>query len=283
MRWERATAYPLTILSVLFIAVYAVPILAPGLGGPWRRLCETLNFVIWGLFGAEYLIRLAIAADRRRFVRSHWFDLVVLLLPILRPLRALRLVTALKILNQRAESWTRGRLAIYVGGTTVLLVAIAALAVLDAERGRPDSNIETYPQALWWGVVTITTVGYGDFYPATLEGRFVALAMMIAGIGLIGFVTGSLASWIVDRISTGDQQASEATRGDVESLLGEIREMRAELAGLRAQVGAGPPDAGTHHAGTHDGGPPDSGTHDHAQRRAAAPEDGSSPPPSVLS
>ncbi|MFB9363413.1 potassium channel family protein [Actinoplanes nipponensis] len=230
-------------LSVLFIAVYAVPILDPGLDPRWRRGCEAANLVIWALFGLEYLARLSLARNRRWFLRSHWFDLLVLLLPILRPLRALRLITALSVLNRRAEAWTRGRLAIYVGVTTTLLVLIAALAVLEAERGHPDSTIQTYPQALWWGLVTITTVGYGDFYPTTLEGRLVALAMMLAGIGLIGFVTGSLASWIVERIETAEKSADESA--DSALLLREIRELRREVAGLRLEVGsrpgAGPP------------------------------------------
>lgn len=243
-RWEHAGARYLTALSVLFLVVYATPILWPGLDPGWRRVCEVSNLVIWTLFVADYLIRLALARGRRQFVRSHWFDLAVLVLPVVRPLRALRLVFALKVLNQRAESWTRGRLAVYVGGATVLLVATAALAVLDAERGNPDSTIQSYPQALWWAVVTITTVGYGDFYPATLEGRLVALAMMVGGIGLLGFVTGSVTSWIVDRIAAA-KPAEQDTREDGSSVLTEIRQLRAEIADLRAMLTAsrsGPAD-----------------------------------------
>jgi voltage-gated potassium channel len=234
-RWEHASAYYLTVLSVLFLAVYAAPILWPGMDADWRRACHIANLAIWAAFGADYLIRLGLAPHRPRFIRSHWFDLLVLVLPIVRPLRALRLIFALKVLNQRAEAWTRGRLAVYVGGTTVLLVIVAALAVLEAERGQPDSTIQTYPQALWWGVVTITTVGYGDFYPSTTEGRIVALTMMIGGIGLLGFVTGSVTSWIVDRIAAGDA-AEQATRRDVSDLVEEVRQLRRELAELRGAV-----------------------------------------------
>lgn len=242
-RWERESAYHLTVLSVGFLALYATPILWPGLDPRWRRACEIANLAIWALFGADYVIRLMLTPRRRHFVRSHWFDLVTLLLPVVRPLRALRLIFVLKVLHQRAEVWTRGRLAVYVGGATVLLVVVAALAVLDAERGQPDSTIQSYPQALWWGVVTITTVGYGDFYPATLEGRLVALAMMIGGIGLLGFVTGSVTSWIVDRIAAGEA-AGQATRQDVSDLLEEVRQLRAELADMRRMTGASSPSAG---------------------------------------
>lgn len=236
-RWERGTALPLTFLSLVFIAVYAVPIVVPELSPGWRRACEWTNIVVWALFGVDFVIRLALSGDRRRFARNHWFDLLVLVLPMLRPLRAVRLVVALKILNRRTEKLTRGRLAVYVGATTVLIVTVAALAALDAERGQPDGTIETYPQALWWAVVTITTVGYGDYSPVTMEGRLVALAMMIGGIGLIGFVTGSLASWIVERIGeTPNADHQEATRRDVAGLLAEIRTLRGEVAALRDEV-----------------------------------------------
>jgi voltage-gated potassium channel len=232
-QWERRTAGVLTVLALLFLVVYAVPILKPELSEQWRRACEITNLVIWGLFVVDYLVRLVLSRARWAFVRAHLFDLIVLLLPLLRPLRMLRLVTALLVLNRRTERWTRGRLAIYVGGTTVLLAAVGALAILDAERASADGNISDYPQALWWAVVTITTVGYGDFYPTTVTGRFVALGLMIGGIGLIGFVTGSLATWIVERISTADRP-SEATKEDIAAVLREIGELRAEIATLRA-------------------------------------------------
>lgn len=91
-RWERRTAGPLTVLALLFIAVYAAPILWPGLPAGWRLVREAANIVIWALFGVDYLVRLVGSDDRRRFLRTHLFDLVVLVvlvLPMLRPLRML--------------------------------------------------------------------------------------------------------------------------------------------------------------------------------------------------
>ena len=82
-RWEHRTAGALTVLAVLFIVVYAAPILRPGLPATWRLACEVVNLVIWALFGVDYLVRLGLSADRRGFVRDHVFDLVVLLLPML--------------------------------------------------------------------------------------------------------------------------------------------------------------------------------------------------------
>jgi voltage-gated potassium channel len=243
--WERRTAYPLTVLSILFIAVYAWPILEPGMDNHWRNVCEVGDLLIWGVFCIEYVARLLLSVDKLRFVRTHWFDLSVLILPVLRPLRALRLLNALRVLNRHAVSWTRGRLALYVVATTVLIVLIAGLAVLEAERGHPASNIESYPQALWWAICTITTVGYGDLYPATLEGRLVALTLMVGGLGLIGFTTGSLASRIIDQLSDSERPSGAATRADVALLLHEIRKLRAEVAELRGRPSE-PPDLERH-------------------------------------
>jgi voltage-gated potassium channel len=231
-RWEHLTAYPLTLLSLLFIAVYAWPILDPGMRDHWRSVCQAGDLLIWGVFCIEYMARLLLARNKIGFVRTHWFDLSVLILPVLRPLRALRLLNALRVLNRHAVSWTRGRLALYVVATTGLIVLMAGLAVLEAERGDPHSTIRSYPQALWWAVCTITTVGYGDLYPATVEGRLVAVALMVGGLGLIGFTTGSLASWIVDQLSDSERPSGAATRADVALLLHEVRKLRAEVARL---------------------------------------------------
>ncbi|RKN47671.1 potassium channel family protein [Micromonospora endolithica] len=227
-RWERLTALPLTFLSVMFLVVYAVPILRPDLPDSWRAACEATTVLIWLLFWVDFVTRLILAGERRRFLRDHLFDLAVLVLPMLRPLRALRLVTVVLNLSRRAESWARGRLAVYVGATTMLLVLVSALAVLDAERSATDSNITSFDDAMWWATVTITTVGYGDHFPVTATGRFVALGLMIGGIGLIGFVTGSLATWIVDRVSE-KGRAAAATVDDIAAL-------RAEIAALRRQL-----------------------------------------------
>jgi len=90
-----------------------------------------------------------------------------------------------------------------------------------------------------WAVCTITTVGYGDLYPETVEGRLVAVALMIGGLGLIGFTTGSLASWIVDRVTDYERPEGAATRADIAILLREIRKLQAEVAELKSR-GQGP-------------------------------------------
>jgi voltage-gated potassium channel len=76
-----------------------------------------------------------------------------------------------------------------------------AFHVLDAERRNPEANISDFGDAMWWAVTTMTTVGYGDRYPTTGPGRLVAFGLMVAGIALLGTVTATLASWLVDQVS----------------------------------------------------------------------------------
>jgi voltage-gated potassium channel len=85
----------------------------------------------------------------------------------------------------------------------------AALAVLDAERSSPNANISDFGDAIWWAVTTMTTVGYGDQYPVSGAGRLVAFGRMIGGIALLGTVTATLASWLVETVAAEKEQAED--------------------------------------------------------------------------
>src|SRR3954453_10782441 len=94
-RWERAADWPLTLVAAVFLAAYAWPILDPRLPDTWTRACSVVTWLAWGAFAADYLMRLALSPDPRDFVRHPLVDLGVIFLPMLRPLRLLRLVTLL--------------------------------------------------------------------------------------------------------------------------------------------------------------------------------------------
>ncbi len=188
-RWEDATDWILTLAALLFLVAYAWPIIDPGLAEPWRSVLRWVTWLAWIWFAVDYAARVWLSADRTRFVRTHLPDLAVIVLPLLRPLRLLRLVTLLNVLNRHAGRSLRGRVAVYVVGATTLLMFIAALAVLDAERGRPGANIEAFGDALWWSFATVTTVGYGDRFPVTGQGRAIAAGLMLTGIALLGVIT----------------------------------------------------------------------------------------------
>jgi voltage-gated potassium channel len=166
-------------------------------------------------------------------------DLAILALPALRPLRLLRVVMLLRVLNRGAIASLRGRIAVYVCGATGILLFCSALAVLDAERPQPGANITGFGDALWWAVTTITTVGYGDYYPVTATGRWVAAGLMLGGIALLGVVSASIASWLIDRVRETEEDVQAATRADVRALTDEVAQLRTELAALRHDAGRG--------------------------------------------
>ena len=117
----------------------------------------------------------------------------------------------------------------YAVASSSLLIFVSSLAVLQLERADPASDINTLPDALWWALATVTTVGYGDITPITTEGKLLAAVLMVAGIALLGIVTATLASWLVDRI------AEESERSESVELRA-IGELHEEIAALRREV-----------------------------------------------
>lgn len=232
-RWEDLADWPLTAASVVFLTAYAWPILDPGLDRSARIACEALTWITWAAFAGDYVVRLTLAGERARFVRSNLVDLAVVVLPLLRPLRLLRLLTVLRVLDRYAGSALRGRVLTYVGSATALVMFMAALAVLDAERGHPEANITGFPDALWWSFATVTTVGYGDRFPVTGTGRAIAAGLMLVGIALLGTVTAAVASWLVEKVQQADEASEAVTRRDIAALAAEVAALRAELSAGR--------------------------------------------------
>jgi voltage-gated potassium channel len=224
-RWERATEWLLMVAAVLFLLAYAVPIIYPDSPSWVLDWCRWLSWITWAMFAVDIAVRLLLADQRLRYLAHHWYDVVVLALPLLRPLRLLRLIPLLSVLNRRARVRLRGRLAIYVAGGASLLAFCAALAVLDAERSNPDANITDFGDAIWWAITTMSTVGYGDRYPITGIGRLVAFGLMIGGIALLGTVTATLASWLVETVAAEKEQA--------EDLQAVVRRLETRSTGLR--------------------------------------------------
>jgi voltage-gated potassium channel len=220
--------WPLTGLSVVFIAIYAWQILARPVG-VWDLTADWVMNALWVVFAIDYAVSLILAPRKWEWFKHHLFDLAVVLLPMIRPLRVLRVMTALNVLHKTGGIALRGRIVMYVVASVVMLVMIGGLAVLDAERSAPGASITTFGQALWWAFVTITTVGYGDYSPVTPTGRLLAVALMLAGIALIGVVTATLASWIVDEVSADERKATEITREQVERVSRQLESIERRL------------------------------------------------------
>jgi voltage-gated potassium channel len=200
-RWERRAEVPLILLALAFLVAYAWPVLDPRIDAGLRSFLTVISWAVWAAFAVDLLIRLVLADDRRAYAVRHWYDVALVALPLLRPLRLLRLLALVRILDRSASSNLAGRVLVYVSGAATLAVGLGALAVLDAEREASDANITTFGDALWWACTTVTTVGYGDRFPVTGQGRFVAVVLMLIGIGLVGAVTAAVATWILGRVA----------------------------------------------------------------------------------
>lgn len=229
-KWDRAVEWPLTIAAILFLVAYATQIVARP-DGVVALVCEIVLITTWALFAVDYVTRLWITENRWRWFSRHLLDLAIVILPMLRPLRLMRFLTVIALISRNTGNMLRGKVVLYTVGATALTVLIAGLAVLDAEQD--GGAITTFGDAIWWAFVTITTVGYGDLSPVTAAGRAVALGLMIGGIALIGVVTATLASWIVERVSDQSASTAAATEAQVEALRDEIAELKHLVRELR--------------------------------------------------
>jgi voltage-gated potassium channel len=239
--WNAKVDWPLTGLTLVFLAGYAWQVLDTSLEPGARGVLDLVLTGIWLLLGLDYLVRLGLARRKLRFVRRHLLDLLVLVLPMFRPLRALRIITVIGVLNRQLRDDFRGRVPIYVGATVGLVGFVAALAVLEAERSAPDASITTFGEAVWWTITTISTVGYGDRYPVTVEGRIVAATLMVAGIALLGVVTASIAAWFVENVRRAGELVSEEVEevsADVEATQVQLADVLAELRTISARLDA---------------------------------------------
>lgn len=235
-KWQRMTEWPLTVLALVFLLAYSWEVLAR----THVSLCETTINVIWIVFIVDYVVSISLAHDRKTWFKNNLLLLVSIMLPIFRPLRLLRLVAVLNVLNRTSGMAVRGRITLYVCSSVILLIYVGSLAELDVERNAPDTTITDFGKAIWWAFVTTTTVGYGDMSPVTWQGKCIAVGLMIAGIALISVITATLASWIVDRVSDeADKRAneteSETTRlsSNVVELTDAVDRLRDDIAKLR--------------------------------------------------
>ncbi|MGW3986521.1 potassium channel family protein [Streptomyces sp. NPDC004830] len=232
LRWEQYTQRPLFALALAFAVAYAVPIVRPDADPRVVQACSAVEWVVWAAFVVDYVVRLALAPHRPSFVRTHWLDLAAVVLPLLQPLRLLRLVSTLLLVGQRARMASQIRLTTYVAGAVVGLLMFGSLAVLSVERDAPHGNIRTLGDAVWWSFTTMTTVGYGDHAPTTGLGRVLAVGLMLSGIALLGVVTANIAAWFIARFDKDDVEERRQTQAILE-LTEEVRALRAEVAALK--------------------------------------------------
>ena len=231
-RWQRITEWPMTALALVFLFAYSWEVLAR----THITLCENTINIIWVAFIIDYVVSISLARNKKAWFKNNLITLLSIALPIFRPLRLLRLVAVLNVLNRTSGMAVRGRITMYVCSSAVLLIYIGSLAILDVERTAPGAKITDFGRALWWTFVTVTTVGYGDLSPVTWQGKCIAVGLMVTGIALIGIVTATLASWIVDSVDSETDKRAQENSSEIQQLRSSVAELSATVTALHNEL-----------------------------------------------
>ena len=238
-RFEQATEWPLLLLALLMIPLIAVPLVLD-IDSDTETAIEGVSYVIWAIFAAELSIRTFLSEKRVRYLIRHWYDVLIVAVPFLRPLRIARSARAARLLRLgrlmpfAARIWAstqslmshRGLQWIVLAGVAVVFAG--AGGVLAFERGA-GGGLDDYGTALWWAMATVTTVGYGDSVPVTPEGRGVAILLMLVGIAFFSWVTANIAAFLVE---FGGGEARGVTTHD---LMAKLEELESEIKALRTE------------------------------------------------
>jgi voltage-gated potassium channel len=197
--WQKRSAGPSLFLSFLYTISFVYPIYWFPVSTSVKSLCVIVNYSTWFLFAADYLYQMNLASNHRKYFETHLVELVLVIVPFFRPLRALRALVFTYQAGIRSKRAYIKSIPLVVTAATIIMIVIMGAAVLDIERNVPGSHITNPSDALWWGLVTITTIGYGDVYPITNEGRLVAGVLIIFGVAMISTLTGAFAAWLLDQ------------------------------------------------------------------------------------
>jgi voltage-gated potassium channel len=190
---------------------------------------EAVQVLTWFAFAIDYVVRLVISHERTRFLRHHILDLAAVLLPVLRPLRVLSIVF---LSTRKLSKVLKNRVITYVAVTAIAVWFVAGLAVTDVERLAVGSNIHDVWEGWWWAFITMATVGYGDVFPVTIEGRLVAVALVVTGITLIGTITAYIAAWFAEA----RREAEAAIISEIDTAEDKIDRLSREVKQLKALV-----------------------------------------------
>ena len=190
-------SWTLTFLAVLFLIVFSIPAFVVDLSDSAQSSIELVQWICWFAFAFDLFFGLLTSKSKKEYLLKHPLELMSVLLPFLRPLRLMRVISFGGLALQKIAMGKQFAITLKVALTAIFVSYIAAVQITISERDVEGSNIKTFADGLWWAVTTVTTVGYGDRFPTTTEGRILAVMLMLVGISLVGVITASVASWFV--------------------------------------------------------------------------------------
>jgi voltage-gated potassium channel len=229
IKYEQQTSSAMLVLSLLYIVLYAIEVIPNGLNQVALHFILVFSNFIWASFIIDMIIRTYLAPNRIQYLLKHPIDVLALVLPAFRALRALRVITAGQWLLTRGSHLAVERTATAIVFGAGLLALVGSLAMLDAERNDPAASIKTFGDAVWWAFVTMSTVGYGDLYPVTTTGKVVAVMMMVVGVALLGLVSGTIVSALLDKIRGGEEKEVTILLNRIDGLEMKIDQLTAVL------------------------------------------------------
>lgn len=200
-----------------------------------------VDFLICLIFFADFLQQFSRADSKIRFMKWGWLDLISCI-PLMemnqfaRVIRVVRLIKAIKSISEISHALTENKASSsihFLIVVSLMVMLFGSIYILYLERHIPGSNIQTAADAFWWTFITITTVGYGDFYPVTPEGRLVAVILISIGVGMFGSLTAILASWILNPEQ--EKVRDEQLAMQVEELKSEVSELKELMIELKKQ------------------------------------------------
>lgn len=240
-RIEDVTKYPMVVLGIAWL-VLGIIVISTDVNGMASTAAVGALFVTWVILLAEYLVRLVVSPDARGYVKRRWVEPVTVVLP---PLQSWRLIGIEKMTLLVHEAELRVEAVLKHHSLFRVLIAATGTLLLGAwlvflfEDNAKGANIHSYPDALWWAIVTVTTVGYGDRYPVSAGGRIVAAVLMLVGIGLIGVLTATVASVFIKEHTDANKEELKKSHADLGQQLAVISD---RLADVERRLGASPQD-----------------------------------------
>ena len=187
----------LTVLAIAFLIAYSYPAFVTNVTSSSQSILDAVQWVSWIAFAADLLFGIYKASNKVQFLKRHPLEILAVILPFLRPLRLLRFISFGTLVFEKVNLGKSIAITFKVIVTALFLTYLAGIEITMAERGKPGATIESVGDGFWWAITTLTTVGYGDIYPTTTEGRFIAVGLMVSGICVLGFISATVAAWFV--------------------------------------------------------------------------------------
>ena len=187
----------LTVLAIAFLFAYSYPAFVTNVGSSQQSILDGVQWVSWIAFAADLVIGIYKAPNRVQYLKRHPLEILAVILPFLRPLRLLRFISFGTLVFEKVNLGKSIAISFKVIVTALFLTYLAGIEITMAERGQPGATIQSAGDGFWWAITTLTTVGYGDIYPTTTQGRFIAVGLMVSGICVLGVISATVAAWFV--------------------------------------------------------------------------------------